>query len=157
MITQIAVYRGDPDVDLGSAGQGLDRLITSLFGTTEACREDPGLDVYRSRLAAMDPSALQYEVAGFSRAMHDTGLVSRYHMELVRDLAERSDFLLAEALGLSSTGRDCMLRFHKLVHRLVSEACTHAPRSASTGWHSCSTAGSCTSPRSRPLCGLSSA
>jgi hypothetical protein len=122
MITQIAVYRGDPDVDLGSAGQGVDRLIGSLFGTTEACREDPGVDVYRSRLQAMDASSLQYEAAGFARAMHDTGLVSPYHAALLRFLLEESDYLLAEALGLSSTGRDCMLRYHKLVHRLIEEA-----------------------------------
>ncbi|WP_300009952.1 hypothetical protein [Pseudonocardia sp.] len=122
MITRIAVYRGDPDVDLGSAGQGVDRLITSLFGTTEACREDPGLEVYRSRLEAMDAGGLQYEAAGFARAMHDTGLVSPYHAELLRFLIEEGDFLIAEALGLSSTGRDCLLRFHDLVHRLITEA-----------------------------------
>jgi hypothetical protein len=122
MITQIAVHRVDPDVDLGSAGQGVDRLISSLFGTTEACREDPGTEVYRSRLDAMDSSALQYEAAGFARAMHDTGLVSPYHAELVRFLVTQGDYLLAEALGLSSTGRDCMLRFHDLVHRLIQEA-----------------------------------
>jgi hypothetical protein len=122
MITQIAVYRGDPDVDLGPTGQGVDRLISSLFGTTEACREDPGLEVYRSRLEAMDAGGLQYEAAGFARAMHDTGLVSPYHAELLRFLLEEGDFLIAEALGLSSTGRDCLLRFHDLVHRLIAEA-----------------------------------
>ncbi|RZT88476.1 hypothetical protein EV383_5419 [Pseudonocardia sediminis] len=122
MITQIAVYRSDPDVDLGASGQGLDRLITSLFGTTEASREDPGIDVYRSRLEAMDASALQFEASGFARAMHDTGLVSPYHAELLRYLREGNDYLLAEALGLSNTGRDCMLRFHDLVGRLIEEA-----------------------------------
>jgi hypothetical protein len=122
MITQIAVYRGDPNVDLGSAGHGLDRLISSLFGTTEACREDPGVEVYRSRLEAMDSSALQYEAAGFARAMHDTGLVSPYHAELLRFLLEKGDYLLAEALGLSSTGRDCMLRYHDLLHHLIAAA-----------------------------------
>jgi hypothetical protein len=122
MITQIAVYRRDPDVDLGSAGQWVDRLISSLFGTTEACREDPGVEVYRTRLEAMDDSGLQYEAAGFARAMHDTGLVSPYHAELLRFLLEQGDYLLVEALGLSSTGRDCMLRYHKLVHSLIEEA-----------------------------------
>ncbi|WP_051342968.1 hypothetical protein [Pseudonocardia spinosispora] len=122
MITQIAIYRGDPDVDMGSAGQGVDRLTSSLFGTTDACREDPGVEVYRSRLEAMDASALQYEAAGFARAMHDTGLVSPYHAQLLRFLLEESDYLVAEALGLSSTGRDCMLRYHKLVRRLIDEA-----------------------------------
>ncbi|GAA2544606.1 hypothetical protein GCM10010210_14340 [Pseudonocardia hydrocarbonoxydans] len=122
MITQIAVYRSDPDVDLGATGQGLDRLITSLFGTTDACREDPGTRVYRSRLEAMDAAGLQYEATGFARAMHDTGLVSPYHAELLRFLLEEGDYLLAEALGLSGTGRDCMLRFHKLVHRMIDVA-----------------------------------
>jgi hypothetical protein len=122
LITQIAVYRNDPNLDLGSSAQWTDRLISSLFGPTEACREDPGVEVYRSRLEAMDDPSLQYEAAGFARAMHDTGLVSPYHAELLRYLAEESDFLLAEALGLSSTGRDCMLRYHKLVHRLIAEA-----------------------------------
>ncbi|MCW0215555.1 MAG: hypothetical protein OJJ54_19540 [Pseudonocardia sp.] len=122
MLTQIAVYRSDPDVDLGPAVQGLDRLISSLFGTTEASREDPGVDVYRARLGAMDASGLQFEAAGFARAMHDTGLVSPYHAELLRFLLAEGDYLLAEALGLSNTGRDCLLRYHDLVHRLIEEA-----------------------------------
>ena len=122
MITQIAVYQGDPNVDLGPAGQGVDRLISSLFGATDACREDPGVDVYLARLEAMVTNVLQYEAAGFARAMHDTGLVSPYHAELLRFLIEKGDYLLAEALGLSSTGRDCMLRYHKLVHHLIELA-----------------------------------
>ncbi|MGH3631063.1 MAG: hypothetical protein ACRDRL_26925 [Sciscionella sp.] len=123
LITQIAIYRGDPDIDLGSSsGQGIDRLITSLFGTTEACREDPGVDVFRSRLEAMDAGALQYEATGFARAMHDTGLVSPYHAELLRFLLNDSDYLIGEALGLSDTGRNCLLRYSDLVHRLIEEA-----------------------------------
>ncbi len=122
MITQVAVYRRDPDVDLGSSGQWVDRLISALFGTTEACREDPGVDVYRSRLEAMDAQALQYEASGFARAMRDTGLVSPYHATLLRYLLVEGDYLIAEALGLSSTGRECLLRYHELVHRLIYEA-----------------------------------
>lgn len=123
LITRIAIYRGDPDVDLGStAGQGIDRLITSLFGTTEACREDPGFDVFRSRLEAMDAGGLQYEATGFARAMHDTGLVSPYHAELLRYLLDESDYLLGEALGLSDTGRNCLMRYSDLVHRLIEVA-----------------------------------
>ncbi|OZM72114.1 hypothetical protein CFN78_16355 [Amycolatopsis antarctica] len=123
LITRIAIYRGDPDIDLGaSSGQGIDRLITSLFGTTEACREDPGMEVFRSRLEAMDTGGLQYEATGFARAMHDTGLVSPYHAELLRFLRGESDYLLGEALGLSDTGRNCLLRFSDLVHRLIEEA-----------------------------------
>ncbi len=122
MITQIAVARTNPDIDLGASGLGADRLISSLYSTTEACREDPGVEVYRSRLETMDDSALQFEATGFARSMHDTGLVSPYHAVLLRFLTGKSDFLLAEAMGLSSTGRDCLLCYHELVHALIDAA-----------------------------------
>ncbi len=121
-VTQIAVCRANPDIELGSSGQGADRLISSLYGTTQACREDPGVDVYLERLESMDTGALQYEATGFARAMHDTGLVSPYHAVLVRHLLGHSNHLLAEALGLSSTGRDCLLCYNDLVQAIVKEA-----------------------------------
>lgn len=122
MVTRIAVYREDPDVDLGASGQGLDRLISALFGPTEACREDPGVDVYRSRLGAMDAEGLEFEARGFARAMHDTGLVSPYHATLARFLIEHNTYLLGEALGVSETGRTCLQRYPELVHCLIVEA-----------------------------------
>src|SRR5690606_29928957 len=122
MITQIAVCQNNPDIELGGSGQGADRLISSLFGPTQACREDPGVAVYQERLAGMDTGALQYEATGFARAMHDTGLVSPYHAVLLRYLLYHSEHLLYEALGLSSTGRDCMLCYGNLVHAMIDEA-----------------------------------
>lgn len=119
MITQIAVCQANPEIDLGASGQGADRLVSSLFGPTRASREDPGLDVYRERLSSMDTPALQGEATGFARAMHDTGLVSAYHPVLLRHLLDHNDHLLAEALGLSSTGRDCLLCYRELVHALI--------------------------------------
>ncbi|MDN2501523.1 hypothetical protein FHY52_33250, partial [Nocardia nova] len=122
MITQIAVARSNPDIDLGATGLGADRLISSLYGTTDACREDPGVEVYRTRLDGMDDSALQYEATGFARSMHDTGLVSPYHAVLLRFLLTKGEYLLGEALGLSSTGRDSLLCYHELVRNLIEEA-----------------------------------
>jgi len=121
MITQIAICQANPDIDLGISGQGADRLISSLYGATQACREDPGVEVYRQRLSSMDSSALQYEATGFARAMHDTGLVSPYHAVLLRYLQEHGDHLLSEALGLSSTGRDCLLCYGDLVRAMINE------------------------------------
>ncbi len=66
MITQIAVCQADPEIDLGISGQGAARLVSSLFGPTQGCREDPGTEVYRERLESMDDSALQYEATGFA-------------------------------------------------------------------------------------------
>ncbi|MGM0783213.1 MAG: hypothetical protein ACQEUM_03755 [Pseudomonadota bacterium] len=119
MITQIAICQTNPEIDLGASGQGADRLVSSLFGPTRACREDPGLEVYRERLSSMDATALQGEATGFARAMHDTGLVSAYHPVLLRHLLDYSDHLLSEALGLSSTGRDCLMCYRELTHALI--------------------------------------
>jgi hypothetical protein len=121
MITQIALCRADPNVDLGSAGQGAERLISSLYGPTQACREDPGVAVYEERLSHMDQSALQGEATGFARSMHDTGLVSPYHAAFMRFILENQDSLIAESLGLSMTGRDCLLRYRDLVLTLIRE------------------------------------
>ncbi|MEO5342915.1 MAG: hypothetical protein H7842_06185 [Gammaproteobacteria bacterium SHHR-1] len=121
MITQIAICQANPDIDLGVSGQGADRLISSLYGATQACREDPGVEIYRQRLTSMDSGTLQYEATGFARAMHDTGLVSPYHSVLLRHLLEQSDHLISEALGLSSTGRDCLLCYNELVRAMIKE------------------------------------
>ena len=124
MVTQIAICQGNPEIDLGGSGQGADRLVSSLFGPTQACREDPGIEAYRDRLASMDGNALQSEATGFARAMHDTGLVSPYHTALLRHLIDQGDHLVAEAMGLSSTGRDCLLCYRELVKALI-EAAVH--------------------------------
>ncbi|SFC27666.1 hypothetical protein SAMN05660443_2034 [Marinospirillum celere] len=122
MVTQIAICQQDPSIDLGVSGQGADRLVSSLYGTTQACREDPGTEVYQERLNAMDAKALQSEATGFARAMHDTGLVSPYHAVLVRHLLEVDDYLMSEALGLSSTGRDCFLCYRQLARAMIELA-----------------------------------
>ncbi|GHD43441.1 hypothetical protein SAMN05216429_102231 [Marinobacter persicus] len=122
MITQIALCRADPGTDLGGAGLGADRLISSLYGPTRACSEDPGIVVYQQRLESMDSLALYNEATGFARSMHDTGLVSPYHAVFIRFVLEEEEALVTEALGLSSTGRDCLLCYRELVQTLLREA-----------------------------------
>jgi len=126
MITQIASCQANPDIDLGASGQGANRLVSSLFSPTRGCQEDPGVAEYRERLTSMDPSALHSEAIGFARAMHDIGLVSPYHPVLLRFLLDQGEHLLAEALGLSATGRDCLLCYHELIRSLI-RACIHPP------------------------------
>lgn len=121
MITQIALCQANPEIDLGTSGQGADRLVSSLFGPTHACREDPGIEIYQERLDYMDNAALQSEATGFARAMHDTGLASAYHAVLMRHLLNQAEHLLAEAMGLSATGRDCLLCYRELVLALIDK------------------------------------
>lgn len=124
MVTQIAVCQVNPDIEFRSSGQGADRLVSALFGPTEASREDPGLAIYLDRLEHMDQGALQSEATGMSRAMHDTGLVSAYHVVLLRHLCGREDYahLIHDAMGLSSTGRECLLCYRPLVMELIDHA-----------------------------------
>ncbi|HAP53876.1 MAG TPA: hypothetical protein DCQ60_13090, partial [Marinobacter adhaerens] len=77
--------------------------------------------VYEQRLETMDAQALQNEATGFARSMHDTGLVSPYHASFIRFILLDQDTLLSEALGLSSTGRDCLMCYRELVHTLIKE------------------------------------
>ena len=123
MITEIAVVLARGAGDLGEARLGADRLISALFGPTQGCLEDPGLEVYRSRLAAMDLPTLQREALGFARAMHDTGLVSDYHAVFLRQMLEHGHHKqIPIALGLSSTGQDMLRCFPDLVRRLIADA-----------------------------------
>ncbi len=125
MILQIAIAMGREGSGLGvrDARTGADRLISALFGPSELCREDPGLDAYRARLAASDSGALQAEATGMARAMHDTGLVSDYHAAFLRFILDGGQsHLLPDALGLSSTGLDALRCYQPLVHRLIEVA-----------------------------------
>ncbi|WP_110685161.1 hypothetical protein [Salinicola aestuarinus] len=133
MITQIALCQANPEIDLGTSGQGAARLVSSLFGPTQGCREDPGVAAYADRLAAMDTLGLQQEATGMARAMHDTGLVSAYHPVLLRYLLDHGEHLISEALGLSTTGRDCLLCYHQLVRALIDAVASPAAPQAVYG------------------------
>ncbi|QEA38445.1 hypothetical protein FGL86_04700 [Pistricoccus aurantiacus] len=121
MISQIAQCLFDPEIDTAGT-EGAARLVRALFGPTAGCRDDPGLEVYAQRLAAMGETALIEEASSFAQAMHDTGLVSPYHPLLLRYLRGRRDDLVLVALGLSSTGCDTLLCYQELVHSLIDEA-----------------------------------
>lgn len=121
MIVQIAECLYDPRLD--TAGMdGAARLVSAVFGPTEGCREDPGLEAYAHRLEAMDAAALGTEAAEFARAMHDTGLVSPYHAVLLTFLRAHRNRLIPAALGLSSTGIDALRCFPDLVNALIDKA-----------------------------------
>lgn len=121
MITQVSVTLATGDVN---APKGAERLISALYGPTHGCEEDPGLDVYRARMEAMDYGTLSQEAGSFSRAMHDTGLVSPYHAIFMQYILEFQPTLIPQALGLSSTGNDSLLCYQSLVHELIRQAIT---------------------------------
>ncbi|WP_371059565.1 hypothetical protein [Rhodosalinus sp. 5P4] len=123
MIAQIAITLAERGGDIGEKRLGADRLVTALFGPTTACMDDPGLEIYRERLSAMDDSDLRHEAQGLARAMHDTGLVSDYHAAfLLWVIDSEHDGMAPEALGLGATGSDCWRRHRALVIEIIRRA-----------------------------------
>jgi hypothetical protein len=121
MITQIAICQTSEGMDFGTSGLGAARLVSSLYGPTQASIGDPGIPYYEQRLASLDGQALQAEALGFSRAMYDTGLVSPYHASFLRFILDDYENLLIDALGLSGTGRDGLLCYGDLIKALITE------------------------------------
>lgn len=123
MVTQIAIALNQGISDSGENRLGAERLISALFGPTQGCLDDPGVDAYVARLDTMDNQALQQEAYGFARAMHDVGLVSDYHVVFLRWLITQGyGQLVPDALGLSSTGLDALRTFQELVQALIIDA-----------------------------------
>lgn len=122
MVTQIAVCLQKPDALGGEVGDDALQLINAVFSPTEACREDPGFEVYSERLAEMDDAALLQEAIAFAQAMHSTGLVSAYMPVFIRYLRGRWNALIPTALGLSYTGADAFHCYPALIHTLIDEA-----------------------------------
>ena len=136
MILQIALAMNEERQDFSGSDTrlGADRLISALFGPTELCREDPGLEAYRNRLGAADNGILQAEATGMARAMHDTGLVSDYHAAFLRFVLESGQGnLVPDALGLSSTGLDSFRCYQGLVHQLITVAVRPGTAQAALG------------------------
>jgi hypothetical protein len=133
MITQIAICQSSEGMEMGSSGLGAARLVSSLYGPTQASTEDPGIRAYEQRLESLDEQALRAEAMGFSRAMHDTGLVSPYHASFLRFILDEHENLLDDALGLSGTGRDGLLCYRELIKALIEECVTPSTTQAVYG------------------------
>ncbi|SFR42003.1 hypothetical protein SAMN05216203_0140 [Marinobacter daqiaonensis] len=122
MIGQIARCLYDPTLR-ASGTDDATRLVRALFAPSPGCVEDPGLEVYRQRLAGMGKNELGEEAIHFARSMHDTGLASPYHAEMLRYLrASGRDYLIPEVLGLTMTGVDDFYCYNQLILTLIDEA-----------------------------------
>lgn len=134
MIAQIAIALNEKGTEPGSERLGAERLVSALFGPTAASLDDPGIEVYLDRIVHFDEAALSREAMGFARAMHDTGLVSDYHVAfLIRAVDYKDRPLVPEALGLGSTGLDCWRHYRRLIENLIRAAVTPATPQAVYG------------------------
>lgn len=122
MIGQIAKCLYDPRLKTTGTAEA-SRLVRALFAPTPGSEDDPGLEVYLSRLNNMDARALADEARHFARSMHDTGLASSYHAVMLRHLRRCGDDKhISAALGLTMTGLDDFYCYQELVLALIDEA-----------------------------------
>ncbi|MDZ7809966.1 MAG: hypothetical protein U5L11_07145 [Arhodomonas sp.] len=128
MITQIAICRADPAIDLGASGHGAERLVEQPVRPHQRQPGRPGHGgLPRNGSAAMDNGGAAGPRPPASPAPCTTpGSVSPYHAAFLRFLRGNADHLLADALGLSHTGRDGLLCYRELVMALIDEAVTPA-------------------------------
>ncbi|SLN52528.1 hypothetical protein [Roseisalinus antarcticus] len=125
MIAQIAVALNEKGTGPGGERLGAERLVSALFGPTVASLDDPGIEAYLARIDRFDEPSLSREAMGFARAMHDTGLVSDYHVAFLRHVLEYRDrSLVPETLGLGTTGLDCWRHYQRLVEDLIRAGVT---------------------------------
>ena len=125
MIVQIAIALNEKGTEPGSERLGADRLVSALFGPTVASLDDPGVETYLERIEHFDEAALSREAMGFARAMHDTGLVSDYHVTfLLYVLDYRDRALVPDTLGLGATGLDCWRHYRRLIEDLIRASVT---------------------------------
>ncbi|MCC5950932.1 MAG: hypothetical protein JJU45_02435 [Acidimicrobiia bacterium] len=124
MITRVATHVADPEHTTTAPSLGVNRLVSALYGPTAGCREDPGVEVYRQRVAALDESGLWQEAREFALAMHSTGLVSPYHEVFLHHVNGEREDLVGAALGLSRTGTEALSCYGPLVTRLIETAIT---------------------------------
>lgn len=134
MITQISIALDRNGSDLGGERVGAERLISALFGPTVETMQDPGVEGYLANLEYLDDAGLSREASGFARSMHDTGLVSDYHVAFIKWALDYPDRpLIPEALGLGSTGLDSWRNYRRLIEELVVTAITPATPQAVYG------------------------
>ncbi|MEQ5870200.1 hypothetical protein J4E08_09840 [Sagittula sp. NFXS13] len=125
MIAQIAIALNENGTEPGSERLGAERLVSALFGPTVASLDDPGVAAYLERIEHFDEAALSREAMGFARAMHDTGLVSDYHVTFLLYALDYHDrALVPETLGLGTTGLDCWRHYRRLIEDLIRAGVT---------------------------------
>ena len=130
MIMQISLAMSGQQVETGQERLGAERLVSALFGPTASSIDDPGIEAFLARIEQLDQAGLHREAMGFSRAMHDTGLVSDYHAVFLRWIAKRTEAdFLPEVLGLGPTGKDSLRRWRGLVADLIDAGISeHTPQ-----------------------------
>ncbi|WP_158736160.1 hypothetical protein [Alteribacillus sp. YIM 98480] len=105
----------------------IERFHYAISTLTPLTREFEDYGEYRQQLKEISEEELEEEAKAFGSSLHDTGLVSPYHVVLMRHL-NRNDKkeLMKFALGLSDNGYAHLEEHYEMVQQLIKVA-VHIP------------------------------
>ncbi|MGJ9381928.1 hypothetical protein [Salipaludibacillus sp. CF4.18] len=98
----------------------------AISDLTPISQEYPEFSDYRTKIKNIPEESLKNEADAFGQSMQKTGLVSPYHVILVRHLNRSNPKLLPIALALNNKGKASLEANAELVHQLI-KAAIHPP------------------------------
>ncbi len=102
--------------------QKLGYYLDAYYQPTELAQQSEDLTDYEKQLQTLDQNALQEESEALGNIMEETGLVSDYHVTLVRHLGQEEPDLLKSALALNEKGHSELKNHTKFVQKLIKRA-----------------------------------
>jgi len=109
------------------------RFVTALYQPSNKTADQPGLDTYKEILREAKKPLLQSEAEQMGKHMADTGLVSDYHVILLRHIAQHEPELVPIVLHLNAHGEADYERHHAFVLMLIEEFITLGNKQAIYG------------------------
>ncbi|MDR6225104.1 hypothetical protein [Desmospora profundinema] len=104
----------------------IERYHSAISRLTPLSREYPDYKDYRRQLKTLAEKELEKEAGAFADSMRETGLVSPYHVIVVRYLNRTNPHLLPVALRLNDKGAANLDEHNKLIRGMVKVA-IHIP------------------------------
>ncbi|SFL55846.1 hypothetical protein [Salibacterium qingdaonense] len=100
--------------------KAIETFHNAISTVTERAKRCESISEYRNSLQDLDNEELSKEAAAFGESMRETGLVSGYHVALIRHLNRNGDIkILQEAMGLSSKGSSNLKEHYETVQELI--------------------------------------
>ncbi len=107
--------------------------VNGFLRPSPLARECPSAEAYRQRLENLENAELSREAGRLAKVLDHTGLVSAFHVGLLRYLAEHAPELIPRALALDDHGKVEFERHQAFVCMLVQEFIIPANRNAVYG------------------------
>ncbi len=116
-----------------SASEQLSIYLDALLHPTKAATKHQSLDTYREFVRQATPQQLDREGQQMGKLMTETGLVSIYHVELLRFIANHAPNLIPKTLNLDNHGKVEYERHQELVLQLIDQFIVPATKQAVYG------------------------